>query len=124
MTMQRTKPKYSLARNLRFLMDNYPGGKLSEQRLAKMAGVAQKTINNILNPDRQEVGAPNLDTVDKLAAVFDLTLWHLIIPDLPEELIKNKSLENLYKSYANASKEGRELIEKIADREAQHSVKK
>lgn len=93
---------------------------MSEMDLSKKSGVAQKTINNIL----RKKTAANIDTVDALAAVFGLNLWHLIMPDLPEELIKSKSIEKLYSSYVNSSNEGRDLIERIAEREAAHTSKK
>lgn len=113
---KRPTPKESLARNLQYLMDT---DKLSEMALAKRSGVAQKTINNILNQE----SAPNLDTVDKLSSSFGLNLWHLVMPDLPEELIKSRGIEKLYDSYTHASKEGRDLIERMAEREASYSNK-
>lgn len=103
----------AIIRNLRHLMRKE---KLSEQALAKRAGVAQKTINKILNNQ----SAPTLDTISRLAAAFGLNNWHLIMPNLPDELISSKDLERLYKSYILASQEGREYIVHAAEREAEY----
>ncbi len=94
----RPAPRQSLIRNLRYLMKRE---KLSEESLAKKAGVAQKTVNKILNG----LSAPTLDTLDRIAGAFGLTSWHLIIPNLPDELISSPSIERLYKSYSEASEE-------------------
>lgn len=88
--------------------------KLSEAALAKRSGIAQKTINNI----RNGVSAPTLDTIEALASAFNLTGWHLIMPNLPEELISGKSLERLYRAYVAASQEGRGYIDHVAERES------
>lgn len=109
----RAIPRQTLARNLRFLMKRE---QLSEEALEKRSGVAQKTINNILN----EASAATLDTLDKIAGAFGLTAWHLIMPNLPDELISSPSMEKLYRSYVSASKEGRALIEHVAEREGKY----
>lgn len=107
----RPLPKETLIRNLRFLMDREG---LSEAALAKRSGVSQKGINKILNGE----SAPTLDTVDKLSAAFGLNLWHLIMPNLPDDLISSPSIERLYSFYTSASPEGREYIDRVAKREA------
>lgn len=111
----RPDPRDSLARNLRFLMTQ---ADLSEQNLADRSGVGQKTINNILN----KVNSPTLSTVEKLAAAFGLTGWHLIMPNLPDELISSPTLAKLFSDYVSATPEGRKLIAHIADRETSRSA--
>lgn len=108
------KPRESLIKNLRFLMRREG---LSEERLATRAGVAQKTINKILNNQ----SAPTLDTVDKIAEAFGINLWHLVMPALPEELISSPSIEALYNAFKSASPRGREHISLVAEREAHYS---
>jgi transcriptional regulator with XRE-family HTH domain len=113
----RTLPRETLARNLRYIMKIE---KLSEEALAKKAGVSQKQINNILN--RQH--AATIDTLDKIAAAFGLTNWQLMLPNLPDDLISSPSIAKLYKSYINSSDEGRELIDRLAEREAHYKTRK
>lgn len=114
--ISRTLPRETLIKNLRFLMKKE---KLSEDMLGKRSGVAQKTINNILNGE----SSPTIDTLDKLAGAFGLNSWHLILQDLPENLIHSPSIAKLYKAYISASEEGRELIDHVAAREAQTQYK-
>lgn len=111
--LRRPETTESLARNLRHLMRQ---NGLSEKALEKRSGVAQKTINNILN----RVSSPTLDTVEKLAQSFGLTGWHLIMPSLPDDLVSSQSIEKLYKSYLNSSAEGRDHISRVAEREAHY----
>lgn len=115
MRTDRSLPRETLARNLRHLMEME---NLSEPALAKRSGVSQRTINNILRIEK----APTLDTVDKLAAAFGLNLWHLIMPSLPEDLVRSPSLEKLYRAYIKASPDGREYIDRVAEREAKFST--
>lgn len=110
----RPQPKTSLARNLAHLMERQEH---SSHKLAKMAKVSQKAISNILN----EKSVAKLDTVDKLASVYGLASWHLILPNLPAELLKPDGLENLFNAYVVSSEDGREHIESVAEREAKYS---
>jgi transcriptional regulator with XRE-family HTH domain len=112
---KRPHPKATLATNLRHLMDlrGY-----SEAALARISDVSQKGINKILN----QKGSATLDTLDKLAAAFGLNSWHLLMPDLPEELLSSKSLEKLYSSYRKAGPEGRKYIDHVAEREAEYTA--
>lgn len=110
----KTPPRQTLAANLRYLMDLEH---LSETKLAKRSGVAQRTINDILN----QKSSATLDTVQALAAAFGLNLWHLIMPNLPDDLKKSPSISRLYASYVRASPEGRKFIEMAAEREASYS---
>ncbi|WP_435310663.1 helix-turn-helix domain-containing protein [Primorskyibacter sedentarius] len=113
----RAIPRATLARNLRYLLDRE---QLSEHQLAKRAGIAQKTVNNMLNQN----GSPTLDNVDKVAAAFGLSMWHMILPDLPDELLRGNSIERLYRAYIDADHDGREHINRIAEREAEYVSKK
>lgn len=108
---ERVTPRESLIRNLRYLMTKEG---LSEEELAKKAGVAQKTINNMLNQKH----SPKLETVEAVAHAFGLEGWHLIMPNLPSELIESQTIAQLYENYRAASAKGRELIDLIAEREA------
>ena len=108
------RPRQTLIRNLRYLMDKYD---YSGNAIAKKAGVSEKTVSNMLN-DRHNV---TLDSVQKVAEVFGLDSWHLILPNLPVDLIDTGVGDRLLNNYSNSSQEGRNLIELISDRESSHS---
>ncbi|MES1954808.1 hypothetical protein SAHY_09498 [Salinisphaera hydrothermalis EPR70] len=86
----------------------------SQGRLSQKSGVSQKSISNILNQEKQ----PTLGTVDKLAAAFDLNLWHVMLPGMPDELVDSPSVERLFECYTKASDQGRHYINRVAEREA------
>lgn len=112
--MAKHSTKQILAKNLTFLMSQAGH---SQHELAKRSGVSQKTISNIL---RQEQAAA-VEMAEKLAAAFGLEGWHIIMPNLPTDLLAAKSMEALYASYIAASIEGRANIERIAEMEAKYS---
>jgi transcriptional regulator with XRE-family HTH domain len=115
--IKKPAPRAVLASNLRHLMTSNGH---SEPALARLSGVSQKTINNILN-HRTSV---TLDNIELIAQVYGLYGWHLIMPNLPDDLITSPSLDQLYRSYAAASDEGRRHINMVADREAQFTEQK
>lgn len=93
---------------------------LSAMALAKKAKVGQKTVWKILNGK----SAPNLDTVDKLAAAFYVAPWHLIMPNLPFELLSDRKIEQVVTLYLQTEEKGREYIHHVAEREAKYGPKK
>jgi transcriptional regulator with XRE-family HTH domain len=93
---------------------------LTTYDVGKRCGVAQRTVVNILNG----TSSPSMDTVDKIASGFGLNLWHLIMPDLAEDMSSGGSISKLYEAYQASDIEGRDLIIKMAEREATHSKNK
>lgn len=91
----------------------------STYTLGKRAGMSQKTVHNVL-AGRHKV---SVESADKLAGAYGLAGWHLLLPGLPKDLLESKSISNLYNSYLSASKEGREMIDRVADREAEYQAK-
>lgn len=71
--LHKNDTRRTVATNLRALLDLR---EWSEHDLAKKSGVAQKTINNILNMRT----AATIETAQSLATPFGLTNWHLLIP--------------------------------------------
>lgn len=112
----RTDSQDTIAHNVRALMDMR---KWSEYDLEKASGVAQKTINNVLNK-RTFCG---IDTADSLAHAFGLQGWHLLIPELPDELLDSPSLAKLVGDWAHASDEGRKHIAHVAEQEAKYNAR-
>lgn len=84
-----TEPtKVILARNVRGLMDHHGW---SEHDLAKRSGVSQKAINNLLNVK----SAPTLDTIDMLAAAFEMRLCELVSARLWERKSEERMLREM-----------------------------
>lgn len=105
----RPAPRESLAHNVRLLMDK---AGFDQADLAKRAGVSQKTISNLVNART----APTLDNVERVARAFGLTAWHLIMPNLPDELVAGGKIEKLVSKYIAADPAEREYIDFILDR--------
>jgi transcriptional regulator with XRE-family HTH domain len=89
----------------------------TQVELAKKSGVSQRMISSILSCE----SGCSVETADALAHAFGLTGWHLIMPNLSEDLLKSKAIQVLLESYVTASDEGRALIDAIAAREARLS---
>lgn len=68
-----TTLSHILARNLKILKDQQG---LSEAAISKKSGVAQKTINNILNSRHN----PTLLAVERLASAFRVNPWRMLDP--------------------------------------------
>jgi DNA-binding XRE family transcriptional regulator len=76
-----TIARFALASNLKTLMDTYADGfsrGISSRQLAGKAGVSYKTVDRILNPYSDV--APNLDSIDSIAAFFRVQTWELLVP--------------------------------------------
>ena len=114
----KTRPhtRETLAANIKALLNIW---KWDQKKLAEKAGVSQKTISNMVNPDSGI--NPQLDNVEKVATAFGLSAWHLIIPNLPEELLRNGSLEHLAELYIRLPEDAREVINRVAERECAYS---
>lgn len=115
-----TKPKRqstreTLARNLAMLMEVR---EVNQTQLEKLSGVAQKTISNMLDPNRPGVSSHNVDKVEKVAAVFGLTAWQLLLPNLPKDIEKEADhVSDLVVAYMATPAKSREVILHTAGRE-------
>lgn len=103
----------TFVKNLRYLIS---AKSMTQTELAKLSGVAQKTISNILSVEKGQI--PSVETADKLAQAFGLSGWHLLMPNLTTELIASSAIEDLFRNYVRATDDGRKVIETIAQREA------
>lgn len=106
----------TLIRNLRFLMKQreWKAAQLSEK-----SGVSGRMINYILNRER----SCTIEIADALAKPFGISGWHLLMPNLREDLLRNGSLERLIQAYAQSEPDGRDLILAVAEREAVYAKK-
>lgn len=98
-----------IARNVA-LLRNHRGW--SQAELARKAGVSQRTISNMENPDTETT--PTTDRVEKVAEVFGLQLYQLAMPLPLDLLIDIGNLTNLVESYAHSRPEVRPTIEQVA----------
>jgi transcriptional regulator with XRE-family HTH domain len=107
----------AVAKNLRRLMDAH---KMTQPTLAKKAGVAQRTISNILNATNE----PGIEKINKIARVFGLHGWQLQMPNLPDDMLTDGRVTRVIDALTRATPEGREMIERLAEREAHYSKTK
>ena len=117
MSKHRPHTSETLARNLNFLMDKYG---YSEKEMERRSKVSAKTINNMRNAKH----TATIENTEKVASVFGLSGWQLIVPGMPESLIDSKGLSNTVSNYAAADDEGRAAIERMAEREATYNKPK
>lgn len=110
--MRRARPltRTVVARNLRALM-RLSGG-LKSCDLDARSGVSQRQITNILNGS----SAPTTETVEALAAAFGLQGWHLLLHDLPEDLVTSQALGHLVAGFIRSDADGRDLTMRMLNR--------
>jgi transcriptional regulator with XRE-family HTH domain len=107
----------AVAKNLRRLMEMRG---LTQPQLAKKAGVAQRTISNILSASNE----PGIEKINKIARVFGLQGWQLQMPNLPDDMLTDGRVTRVIDALTRATPEGREMIERLAEREAHYSKAK
>ena len=116
MKQSRAPTSQTLIRNLRFLMKQR---EWKAAQLAEKCGVSGRMINYILNGWR----SCTVEIADRLAAPFGMSGWHLLMPNLREDLLCNGTLERLIQAYAQSEPDGRDLIMAVAEREAVYARK-
>lgn len=102
----------SVSKNLRVLLEAVMDNNQSE--LARASGVSQRHISDVLN-GHSECTVP---MANKLAAPFGLTGWHLMLPDLPKDLVGSPAIAKLVAAYIKADAAGREFLDAAGEREA------
>lgn len=109
--MARQSTRDNLVSNLRWLMQ---ATNWNQVELAKRSTVSQKSISKILRGEM----VPTIELADKLAAAFGLSGWHIIMPDLPRDLVGSTTIEKLFKDFVLSDDDGREMLLRMAAREA------
>lgn len=112
----RPRTEATLAANLRWLM-NKAGW--TEKEIEQRSGVSQKTINNVLHARYRT----KVETVEQLAAAFNLDGWQMILPNLVHDIESGTSIAKLLNAYLQSSAEGQSVVLKIAEREAKYVAK-
>lgn len=101
--------RVTIAKNIKALREKE---KLSQLALAKRAGVSQRTVSNIENPESETT--PTTDRVDAVAAVFGLQLFHVAMPVPLDILIDIGGLNRVIDTYATVEPAKRATVEQIA----------
>lgn len=111
-------PQDNLARNVRYLMDKH--GHNAAYLAEKLKGkVSRSALHYLLNKEK----IARIDTVEHIARFYGLSGWHLISPTLIDDMEKSPTIAKLVSDYESASPEGKKLIERLAEREAEYVAK-
>ncbi|MBK1725697.1 helix-turn-helix domain-containing protein [Halorhodospira neutriphila] len=95
----------------------------TQERLAKLAGVSQRTISNMLRPESGHTRT--LNSLKSVASVYGLKAWTLMIPDQSlDALLAGKRMERVVYSYSHADDEGKRYIERVSEKEFAYQVDK
>lgn len=100
-------PRMRLAQNLRALLDMQ---QLSAPKVAALAKVDPKTMNNLLHGRFD----PRLSLVEKVANVFGMSTWQLLATDLQKKHVDSVQVVRLLEHYNNAPDAGRAAIMQVA----------
>ena len=106
MKVKRPHTRETLAANLRAMMALR---EWNQVELANKSGVSQRMISHVLTKN----AACSIETADALARPFGLHGWHLLIPNLPVELMQSGSLQRLVEAYTSASADSRDLVDRL-----------
>lgn len=115
LVMSATRPSTvsTLATNLRELMRETG---MSARAVSSKSGVSLRMINYILIGERKAT----LDVADRIAAVFGINGWQIIKPELKIDLARSGRLSKLVEHYESASEEGRQYLDRVAEREGKY----
>lgn len=98
-----------IARNVKALREHHD---LSQAALAAKAGIGQRTVSNMENPDTDTT--PTTDRVEAVARVFGLELYQITMP-LPLDLLLDiGGISRVVDAYAHAPPARRITVEQVA----------
>jgi transcriptional regulator with XRE-family HTH domain len=104
----------TVAENLRALMDRRAW---SQTDLAAKAHVSQRHISNMLNRKT----SASFETLNSVAEAFGIPGWVLML-ELPVDLLDSQRIPLLVLRYRNSGPDGRDLIDRLTEREAHHNT--
>jgi transcriptional regulator with XRE-family HTH domain len=96
--------------------------KLTQMELARVSGVSQKTISNMLDASRAGLDSQTLDKLDRVAGAFGLTAWHMLIPSLPLEISYCHQISELVETFVALPCSSRAIVVHTAERERQIAI--
>jgi transcriptional regulator with XRE-family HTH domain len=108
------KLRQTVAANLRTLMQER---EWSQTDVAKKTGVSQRQISYMLSCTT----SASFETLSAVAGAFGVPGWLLMIDGLSSELLASPRIPLLVASFRDAGPDGRELVERLAEREAVHN---
>lgn len=114
-SMKKLKTSDTLITNLKTLMKVT---KMTKDQVALKSGVSSRMISYVLAGEK----TPSIEIAEALGKAFGLSGWHMIMPSLPYDLAKSGKLDELVRNYAASDEEGRDFLNKAAQREAKHKV--
>lgn len=86
---------------------------MSEPELARLSGVGQKTVNNIIKARHPA----NISNIAKIASVLRVDVCRLLRPDMTLEALIDERLDTVIDGFLNADTAAQEYIYSIAKRE-------
>lgn len=81
--------------------------------LARRAGLAPKTVNNVVNGRH----AAQVDVLAKIAGALDLELWQMWLPQLPRDASHDETFPRLVMNVVGLTPEAMARISHIVDLE-------
>ena len=91
---------------------------LTAEEVGKKSGLTKRAVQYYMNGER----IPNVCRAEQLASAFGLEGWHMIMRNLPIDIISSKKLQSLVNNYSNSSDEGKNMINMVAEREAKYTA--
>lgn len=116
--MKNPKTSDTLITNLKTLMNVT---KMTKDQVATKSGISSRMISYILAGEK----TPSIELAEALGKAFGLSGWHMIMPSLPYDLAKSGKLyelDELVRNYVASDDEGRDFLNKAAQREARYKV--
>lgn len=86
---------------------------LTTASLAKRAGIAPKTLNNVLNGRH----ATQLDVLTKIAKGLKVELWQLWLPEFPPDVAHDETFPRLIATASKLSPVALKAVARMADLE-------
>ncbi len=82
---------------------------LNSVTFAKKVGLDQKTMYNLMNPDKTS-NLPTTRTLDAIRKAFKIDFWTLVFPDMPLDLMTDTRATESIKLLAKCSPDNRDKI--------------
>jgi transcriptional regulator with XRE-family HTH domain len=114
--MPKPDTRQTVIKNIQMLMDEAGD---SQHALAKKLGWKQSTLNNLLS-GRHHI---SIERADAIARAYGLEGWHLLLSNLPRDIRETESISKLFDSYMKSNSQGRDYINRVAEKEAEYGAK-
>jgi len=108
----------TLADNVRRLMEAAAD---TQAKVAKRAGLAQRSVGNVVTYGTTHETSPTLRTVDGIADAYGVPVWMLLLDQVPLEVLQSPELARLIDNYIKAPASARANIDRVADAEVRYA---